>query len=152
PPPPRARNLHVDLDLQAVCLRCLEKDPANRYSSARALADALDLYLAAQPVAAPRAGPPRRLRFWGGRSPVVPSLTAPLPTSFLAGFVLVLGLWWRAEAEQRRANEERCRAETNLDRLEQVLDDFCDRLSEKRMAAIPGLQRVRREFLEAGLR
>jgi len=45
PEPPRRRNPRVNRRLEAICLRCLEKDPARRFASARELADALDRYL-----------------------------------------------------------------------------------------------------------
>jgi tRNA A-37 threonylcarbamoyl transferase component Bud32 len=41
PVPPREVNPHVPKGLQNICLKCLEKDPANRYPSARALGEAL---------------------------------------------------------------------------------------------------------------
>jgi serine/threonine protein kinase len=41
PTPPREFNPRVPAGLEAVCLRCLEKDPARRYPSAKALAAAL---------------------------------------------------------------------------------------------------------------
>jgi serine/threonine-protein kinase len=46
PPPPRSLAPDVDLRLQRICLRCLEKDPDDRYPSAGALAEALSAYLA----------------------------------------------------------------------------------------------------------
>jgi serine/threonine-protein kinase len=52
PPPPRRTNPLVDRPAEAICLRCLEKDPRHRYASAAALADDLDRYLAGDvPVA-----------------------------------------------------------------------------------------------------
>jgi eukaryotic-like serine/threonine-protein kinase len=52
--PVRPRRLRPDLDhsLEAVVLRCLEKQSANRYPSARALADDLERWLRAEPTAA----------------------------------------------------------------------------------------------------
>jgi hypothetical protein len=41
PKPPREINPQAPAALEAICLRCLEKDPASRYASAGALADAL---------------------------------------------------------------------------------------------------------------
>jgi serine/threonine-protein kinase len=44
PVPPRRLNPAVPADLDFICVKCLEKDPARRYESADALADDLDRY------------------------------------------------------------------------------------------------------------
>jgi serine/threonine protein kinase len=49
-PPSRIRR-GVPPDLEAVCLKCLEKDPTKRYPSARALAEDLDCFLDGRPMA-----------------------------------------------------------------------------------------------------
>jgi serine/threonine protein kinase len=52
PDPPRRLRPSVPPDLEAVCLKCLEKDPNRRYGSAAELAADLGRYLAGQPVVA----------------------------------------------------------------------------------------------------
>jgi serine/threonine protein kinase len=52
PVPPSRYHLGLPPELEAICLKCLEKDPGRRYASAHALADDLRTYLAGQPVAA----------------------------------------------------------------------------------------------------
>jgi serine/threonine-protein kinase len=50
PSPPRAVNPRVDRDLELVCLKCLARDPQQRYGSAEALAAELEHWLAGEPL------------------------------------------------------------------------------------------------------
>src|SRR4029077_1085724 len=52
PAPPSKANRKVPRDLEVICLKCLEKDPARRYRSADALADDLRCWLDGRPIAA----------------------------------------------------------------------------------------------------
>ncbi len=64
PESPRRRNPRVHADLEAICLKCLEKSPWRRYGSAEALAEDLEQWLNGLPVQARRAGAGERVRRW----------------------------------------------------------------------------------------
>jgi WD40 repeat protein/tetratricopeptide (TPR) repeat protein len=69
PEPPSKLNPRTPSDLEIICLKCLEKDPARRYSSAQALADDLHHYLAGEPITARRTGSRERAWLWCRRNP-----------------------------------------------------------------------------------
>jgi serine/threonine-protein kinase len=52
PPPLRQFAPEVNKDLEAVCLKCMEKEPGSRYATALEVAEELDRYLRGEPVQA----------------------------------------------------------------------------------------------------
>jgi TolB-like protein/Flp pilus assembly protein TadD/predicted Ser/Thr protein kinase len=69
PRPPRMLNPKVDRDLSTICLKCLEKDPQHRYSSALALAEDLEHWLKHEPIRAKPSGFLTHARKWVRRNP-----------------------------------------------------------------------------------
>src|SRR5262249_23131501 len=78
PRQPRLLNPRVDRDLSTICLKCLEKDPKRRYSSALALAEDLERWLKHEPVAARRVCQLDRVRKWVQRNPSIAVMAAML--------------------------------------------------------------------------
>jgi hypothetical protein len=78
PVAPRLLNAKVPRDLETVCLKCLEKDPRQRYASCQELADDLRRWLEGEPVKARPPGPVERLAKWARRNPAVAALVAAL--------------------------------------------------------------------------
>jgi serine/threonine protein kinase/tetratricopeptide (TPR) repeat protein len=78
PRQPRLLNSKVDRDLSTICLKCLEKDPVRRYSSAPALAEDLERWLRHEPIQAQRSGILSRGKKWVRRQPAIPALIVSL--------------------------------------------------------------------------
>jgi WD40 repeat protein len=118
PVAPRRLNPGVPADLETVALKCLEKEPARRYSSAQELADDLGRFLAGEAVRARPISPPGRAWRWCHRRPAVAGLLATVLVVVVAGFTGVLWQWRRAESHVRSESVERGRAEHALGLLE----------------------------------
>ena len=69
PRKPRALNRKIDRDLSTICLKCLEKEPQRRYSSAFDLAEDLEHWLKHEPIHAKRSGFFTHARKWVRRNP-----------------------------------------------------------------------------------
>ncbi len=100
PVAPRRLNPSLSRDLENVCLKCLEKDPSQRYATASELADDLERFLAQEPVLARPVGPLARIWRWSRRHRLVASLIAILILTLVTaavGSTLVAGRIARAE-------------------------------------------------------
>jgi serine/threonine-protein kinase len=111
PLPPRALAPGLPADLEAIVLKCLAKDPEERYPSAKAVAADLERYLSGETVEAHAASPVYRLSRFIVRHKTLLKLAAV--ASFLlmialavAGFLGLQARAANAEADQRRGQAE----------------------------------------------
>jgi len=93
PRQPRLLNPKIDRDLSTICLKCLEKDPKRRYSSALALAEDLERWLRHEPIQARHTGVFARGGKWVRRNP-----TSALLVASLVGLAAAAGwIVWKSE-------------------------------------------------------
>lgn len=91
---PRLCNRNIDLDLATVCLKALEKDPNQRYSSAEALADDLERWLRTEPIRARRTGAMSRSRKWLRRNQSTALALGSLAALLVVGTLFVWKTWF----------------------------------------------------------
>jgi tRNA A-37 threonylcarbamoyl transferase component Bud32 len=90
PTAPRRLKADVPLELETICLKCLDKSPSARYPTARALAEELDRFLKGEPIQARPAGAVRKTVSWVRRHPGVLAAFAALIIVALAFGVFYL--------------------------------------------------------------
>jgi predicted Ser/Thr protein kinase len=106
PPRPRSLNPRADRDLETICLKCLEREPARRYGSAEALADDLERWLAGEPIRARRAPAWERAAKWARRRPAPAALAAVAALLFVTALAAALWGWWQSALAQQAANDK----------------------------------------------
>lgn len=109
----RSGSSTADNDLETLCLRCLEKDPARRLAGAELLADELSCWLRGEPIRSRRITTRERTLRWVRRHPWQVAAGASLALSLLVGSIVSLRLWSRAE-ENRRTAEASARRSDQL--------------------------------------
>ena len=131
-------------DIETICLKCLQKEPAKRYASAAALQEDLRRFQAGESIVARRINRAERTWRWCRRNPVMAGLVASLLIVFAGGFAATTVMWLRAE-------RLRALAEENFHNARNAVDDYLTRVAESRLLGVPGLQPLRRELLESAL-
>jgi tRNA A-37 threonylcarbamoyl transferase component Bud32 len=151
PNAPGGSNRRVERDLECICLKCLEKEPERRYSSAQAVADDLKRWLAGEAIQARRVGWPARLWRWSKRNRMVASLSVValvLLLCLIIGLATTSFLIWRQQGRTRQALEL---AIGNTVTLNNGVTDMLMRLEDKTLVRFPEIQELRRSLTQTTL-
>jgi WD40 repeat protein len=129
PQPPRHWRPEVPADLELICLKCLEKEPARRYASTEQLAEELGHLLRGEPLThTRRVGPGERLWRWCRRNPALAAATLLATAALLA--VSAVSTLWAVREGKHAANLQVALDEARYRRAENYLDHglaLCDR-------------------------
>jgi tetratricopeptide (TPR) repeat protein len=155
PPGPRRLNHRIPVDLETICLKCLEKEPHRRFATAAELAEELDRYLTGRPILSRPIGPAGRAWRWCGRNRAVAALLATVAAVLVTGSIVstyfaIHEAWARGEAEVAREQAVLARgeAEANFRDARGAVQDLLTTVSNSTLLNQPGLQSVRRQLLE----
>jgi WD40 repeat protein/predicted Ser/Thr protein kinase len=96
PVAPRALNPALGRDLETICLKALDKEPARRYASARSFAEDLQRYLRGEPIRARRASTWERGLKWARRRPALAALSAVAALAALCAVGLAVAARYNA--------------------------------------------------------
>src|SRR5262249_23336951 len=105
PAPPRQLNAAIPRDLETICLKCLNKEPAKRYASAQDLVADLERYLNGQPIVARPTGVGERVWKWAKRRPATAALLLITAIEAVGLPVILATLLYNAEERAKMVQD-----------------------------------------------
>ncbi len=105
PKHPSSLNGEIDYDLATICLKCLEKNPQERYASAGALGQDLERWMRREPIEARPISHLEKVCRWCHREPVLAAMTAAMVLLLLATTATVSWFFWRQASEAQDRSE-----------------------------------------------
>ena len=163
---PRSLVPSIDRPLEAVCLKAMAPDPADRYATPMALAEEVERWMADESVAAYRESWTRTLTRWLTRHRTGVAAVGAAMLVALAGLGAVLGVQARANAQLtaknaeldvalRRETEVRKEAQANFNMALKAVEDYLTGVSENTLLNQQDsvdIRSLRRELLNTALK
>jgi eukaryotic-like serine/threonine-protein kinase len=145
PVPPGRLQPKTPLDLETICLKCLQKDPAKRYANCFELGEDLHRFLTGAPILARPVGKLERLWRWCQANRTLAAATAAI---FLLLLFVSIGSTWaalriRAERELAEQNEQKARASELIAQERKMLAEA----NEQKARQVKSSRRTRRNWL-----
>ncbi|MFT3878775.1 MAG: WD40 repeat domain-containing serine/threonine protein kinase [Gemmatales bacterium] len=103
PAAPRSVKPRISIDLETICLKCLEKTPKARYASANALAEDLTRFLHNEPILARPLTEWQRVTKWMQRHPTIATLAGLLFSVVTIALIVIASFWRQADKDRQLA-------------------------------------------------
>ncbi|MEL6107872.1 MAG: serine/threonine-protein kinase [Planctomycetota bacterium] len=144
--PASLSQVRMSADLDTICMKCLEKNPDHRYTTARALADDLDRYLRGEPIMARPISIGTRLARWCGKHPMTTGLAACLVISLLVFGSSTLHFAMKSQQRSSMVASERRQKDQNLEIALIAVEQMVEQA--KLLADVPRKEKTRVELLD----
>ncbi|MEE2685554.1 MAG: serine/threonine-protein kinase [Planctomycetota bacterium] len=139
---PRVLNSAVPVDLETICLKCLQKERERRYATAQDLADELQRFIEGVPIQARPVSRPEAMVRWCKRNPRIAALSGAAFTGVLVALVAMTISYFQI----LQAKEE---AELSFRQAKKAVDEFFTEVADNRIwKRFPETESFRKQLLE----
>ena len=135
----------LPIDLEVICLRCLEKEPVKRFATASDLVHELERFRSGIPILSRSTGKFEKIVRWCRRNPLIAGLCGALIISISAGFTGIMWQWQVAKRQSVIAEEKRQQSQENLNQARQAIDRLTDLSRE--LSTTPNTDEIREQAL-----
>jgi hypothetical protein len=149
---PRLLVPSVPVDLETICLKCLEKEPGRRYVTAAELSEDLGCWLQLKPIRARPMSTPARTVRWARRNPVGTALIASMALALLVSVFLLKVVNEARQSEREAVNVIGSRLRRNITELWKRQDKVSEMISSEELAALMGKHKATPPTNEVRLR
>jgi tetratricopeptide (TPR) repeat protein len=150
--PPSQRQAGIPRDLEAICLKCLEKRPNDRYANAADFAEDLRRFLDGQPTLARPVPPTARLWRWCRRNPKLAAISTALAATVLVATSAFVATTYRHNAQLRgevqRTAASEAKARRNYQEARSAIQAMLARFKDQRFAGTPRMKELLGEQMD----
>jgi eukaryotic-like serine/threonine-protein kinase len=155
PVAPSQSRPDIPRDVETICLKCLQKEPARRFASASALADDLRRFQEGRPIVARPVRLWERSWRWCRRNPRFAAVWTLLAATILIAISIFIGLTYRhnvqLRAEVKRTADKAAEASRNYQEARSTIQAMLARLKDRRFEGTPRMKELGLDQMEDAL-